>query len=710
MRPRNWFILLAAVQVGFGLSEVAADMLETRDGQRLEGMAIFLADGRIELRRNDGPLQQFTQAQIKRLEFDPTQTNRLAFIPADRRTAGLYDLSYKFYHGSWLKLPDFTQINPAKSGRLPGRSLDLQVAGQSDYFAMLFEGTLWAPKAGRYTFKMGSDEGSRLKIGSQTVIDHDGIHLYSAKEGAIDLQAGTNSFQVSYFEGRGEERLHIEWSGPGLTNSVLSASGPMEMGTMVQAALSEGWALPPGVMAWSGAFFAGYIESMDETKVVMANAPTNLTLTVVNSSALLFQVVSSQQVQKLRGRKPGVLLRNGDYVEGKIKSIESDKIRFESVLFGLRQIDLNGEAVAALLDKPSATKAPLALHLRNGSRWLASAVTIDTGGLQLPESFFGGRRVSRDQLSEIRFGPSTDLFSDALLRWDEAEVSKRELWRYRSDSLSHFSTQHAQTHRPGVNHRLVIREASVKMPLLRGVLNAAEKEHKLTADARNAAKAVMDKAIAELQKRDSELAVVKESHRKAIDQAAAHGRELTVAQKTLDTVRTLGKAKLQSAENSNVVIATAQKNRLETAEAKLKQAQAGGTPKAILFWKQVKESAAKEIEKADAELQTIRTDIRKVNTEKETLFQRASDLKIAAEKEVQATLVKEETSRVAQTEAKLLAAKETEAFKVADANLRMKEKVLAEANNVLQTQLRDTANAEKAWAAFQIANPNPYNW
>ena len=714
MLQRNCFISLVAVLAGLSLPDAVADVLETRDGLRIEGLAVFLADGRIELRKTDGAPQQFSQAQIKRVEFDPAQTNRLAFVPAEQRVAGLYDLTYKFYHGSWLKMPDFAMLNPAKSGRMTGRTLDLQVAGQSDYFAMLYEGTLWIPKAGRYSFKLGSDEGSYLKIRNQQVIDHDGVHTYSVKEGGIDLQAGTNSFQVGYFEGRGEERLTIEWSGPGFTNTVLSASGPMEMGTMLQTALADGWALPPGVMSWSGTFFAGYIESMDDTKVVMANAPTNLTLTVVNSSALLFQAVSSQQVQKLRGRKPGVLLRNGDYVEGKIKSIEADRIRFESVLFGLRQIDLNGEAAAALLDKPTSAKVPFSLHLRNGSRWLTSAATIDAGGITLPESFFGGRRVSRDQLIEIRYAPASDLLSDALLRWEEATVSQRELWKYRSDSLSHFATQHAQTHRVGVNHRRVIRESIVKLPLLRAALTASEREKMVASEARTAAKVVLDKATGELQKRDNELALAKEAHRKAIEQTTAFGKELTIAQRTLDTARTLGNAKLQSVETSKMTEAKARMKRVETVEAKLKLALDAGIPKAIQLamesLKQVKETTTKETEKSDAALELTRNEIRKAIEEKETVFRRATELRVAAEKGIQVAALKEEASRITQTEAKNLAAKETEAFKLADANLALKEKSWAEANNFVQAQMRDSTNAENAWIAFRKANPDPYNW
>ena len=51
-----------------------------------------------------------------------------------------------------------------------------------------------------YTFTVGSDDGSKLKIDDVIVVDNDGLHGYNIKIGSIMLQKGVHYLEATYFE------------------------------------------------------------------------------------------------------------------------------------------------------------------------------------------------------------------------------------------------------------------------------------------------------------------------------------------------------------------------------------------------------------------------------------------------------------------------------------------------------------------------------
>jgi hypothetical protein len=84
---------------------------------------------------------------------------------------------------------------------------------ESNYLSFL-DGALFAPEDGRYALRLSSDDGSRLAIDGRTIIDHDGLHSFSAQEGACDLARGWHAIAVRHFEAGGGARLRLEWRRP----------------------------------------------------------------------------------------------------------------------------------------------------------------------------------------------------------------------------------------------------------------------------------------------------------------------------------------------------------------------------------------------------------------------------------------------------------------------------------------------------------------
>jgi hypothetical protein len=92
-------------------------------------------------------------------------------------------------------------------------------------FGFVFEGSLWVPTAGSYTFYLRSDDGSLLSINGQRVIDNDGIHGSRERTATVNLSSGFHSIRVDYFQLLWGSALNLQWSGPGISRRKLSGPG-----------------------------------------------------------------------------------------------------------------------------------------------------------------------------------------------------------------------------------------------------------------------------------------------------------------------------------------------------------------------------------------------------------------------------------------------------------------------------------------------------
>lgn len=85
-----------------------------------------------------------------------------------------------------------------------------------DCFGLLFKGLVEIPSDGVYTFALLSNDGSRLFIDDQLVVDNDGWHGARERYGQIALKAGFHPIRVAYIQVGGGKALKAFIEGPGL--------------------------------------------------------------------------------------------------------------------------------------------------------------------------------------------------------------------------------------------------------------------------------------------------------------------------------------------------------------------------------------------------------------------------------------------------------------------------------------------------------------
>lgn len=146
---------------------------------------------------------------------NPVTTN---FFLVDPRTNGL---NYGYYEGEWDKLPDFASLAPVTSGKLYDIGLE-GIPHREENFGIQFAGYVMIEKDGDYTFYITSDDGSKLFIGDEEVVNNDGLHGASEASGKISLQQGKHKIVVQYFQRGGAKTLSLSLEGLGLPKQFLS--------------------------------------------------------------------------------------------------------------------------------------------------------------------------------------------------------------------------------------------------------------------------------------------------------------------------------------------------------------------------------------------------------------------------------------------------------------------------------------------------------
>ena len=90
-----------------------------------------------------------------------------------------------------------------------------------DRFASIHSGALLVPKSGCYTFTLASDDGARLWIDGEKVIDHATAHSWASRKGTVPLSQGVHDIKVEHFENTGDAGLQLSWSNDGTPSEVI---------------------------------------------------------------------------------------------------------------------------------------------------------------------------------------------------------------------------------------------------------------------------------------------------------------------------------------------------------------------------------------------------------------------------------------------------------------------------------------------------------
>ncbi len=111
------------------------------------------------------------------------------------------------------RLPDFWSLDPI--GTVYTHELDVPaqniknssaipgVTAKIDWFGIDYYGEFQMETAGDYTFQLFSDDGAKLYIDDDLLIELDGLHDMLGREARVHLDSGRHTLHLPYFEGPG---------------------------------------------------------------------------------------------------------------------------------------------------------------------------------------------------------------------------------------------------------------------------------------------------------------------------------------------------------------------------------------------------------------------------------------------------------------------------------------------------------------------------
>ena len=129
-------------------------------------------------------------------------------------------LRFTLYRGEYNSVTDISG-DADTTGTVT--TVSIPAGAPAENFGLLLEGYIMAPADGIFSFFTGSDDGVRIYIDGEPVVDGDEIHHGITNEGRVALKTGMHRITVRYFQRLYRQSLSLSWEGPGVARQVVPA-------------------------------------------------------------------------------------------------------------------------------------------------------------------------------------------------------------------------------------------------------------------------------------------------------------------------------------------------------------------------------------------------------------------------------------------------------------------------------------------------------
>ena len=113
-------------------------------------------------------------------------------------------LSYKYFEGTWDKLPQLSELKCNKSG-IANDFLVGDISDSENNFAILYDGFIKIPETNVYIFRVLADDAAKLYLNSKLIVDQENSNNFAA----VYLEKGFHPIKIEYLEKMGNERLRL---------------------------------------------------------------------------------------------------------------------------------------------------------------------------------------------------------------------------------------------------------------------------------------------------------------------------------------------------------------------------------------------------------------------------------------------------------------------------------------------------------------------
>lgn len=194
--------------------------------ETLNSTICYTLDGTVPTEKStryEHPIELAKTAELKMKAFAPDRKASAVYtwrfkkaepqkaVPVAEVKPGL---SYDYFERFFVNVTDLDLVKPVSAGVI--KNFGIEGRKRETYFGFRYFGYLKVPKDGIYHFYLKSNDGSRLYIDGEELIENDANHAAVEEPGTVALKAGYHPIMLTYMQCGGGKALQVSWSGPGI--------------------------------------------------------------------------------------------------------------------------------------------------------------------------------------------------------------------------------------------------------------------------------------------------------------------------------------------------------------------------------------------------------------------------------------------------------------------------------------------------------------
>jgi len=190
----------------------AGDILVSADGAALRDGVAWLLKLAMQSSGDELAIVYRRGAEVKSTSLKLARYPVQAAVAVDDAQPGLV---WKLYaDGKLASFPDFDRLQPVAEGVTPELKTHELSGERKEHFGLRFEGFVKIEVEGRHRLILASDDGSRLFLHGELLIDNGGPHPRQELGRKVRLTKGLHPIRIDYFEATGESTLELFLESP----------------------------------------------------------------------------------------------------------------------------------------------------------------------------------------------------------------------------------------------------------------------------------------------------------------------------------------------------------------------------------------------------------------------------------------------------------------------------------------------------------------
>jgi PA14 domain len=272
-------------------------------------------------------------------------------------------------------------------------------------FGVRWTGQVQADHSEDYTLYVLSDEPMRVWIDNRLlIIPSAQFYLTETKETVPLLAGARHDIRVEAQSTRATATFRLMWSSVSTAKAVIPSTHlfPSEPSNARSAPVEKNEKLPPGILLRNGTFIAGRVERATESSLKTGGLLHKTSLSTINVARILCQPLPPALAARIPAGRTGLLLSRGDFVDAEFRGMDGDQIKVTSILFGPRSYSASKDVLAVVLRDVNAIAVPYEVRLRDQSLLRLSELLVEPGTAMMRDAVLGKISVPMSELVYLR--------------------------------------------------------------------------------------------------------------------------------------------------------------------------------------------------------------------------------------------------------------------------------------------------------------------